>query len=153
MRELFERFSYRFQLWQKERSDEPAAGGNPLRIFAVVAVISLVADAYYIFGEHRIDAMIVVGAIAAIAFLFLYARHSIWAWYLVVIEGPVFLLLYWLLLAMGGLSRPPRPAPVGFHIGVTAFQIALLMGVTIWLFMLREPYSRYIADARSHQKT
>jgi hypothetical protein len=151
MRALFERFSYRFQLWKKERSDEPAGGGNPLRIFAVVAAISLIPDAYYIFGQHRIDAMIVIGVIAAIAFLFLYWRHSIWAWYLIVIEGPVFLLLYWLLLAVGGLSRPPRPAPLGFQIGVTAFQIALLVGVMIWLFMLREPYARYITDARSHQ--
>ena len=149
MRELFERFSYRFQLWQKERSDEPAAGGNPLRIFAVVAVVSLVGDAYYIVGQHRVDAMIILGIVSAAAFLFLYARLSMWAWYFVVIEGPVFLLLYWLLLAVGGLSRPPRPAPLGFHIAVSVFQIALLVGVMVWLFMLRGPYSRYTKDVRS----
>src|SRR5437879_5244435 len=106
MRELLERFTYRFQLWQKERQGigEPSGGGNPLRIFAFVAVVSIISDLYYVFMQHRIDAMIVLRMITAPAFLVLYVRSSIWAWYLAVAEGPIFLLLYWLLLAVGGLS-------------------------------------------------
>jgi hypothetical protein len=103
----------------------------------------------YVFMQHRIDAMIVLRMITAPVFLVLYMRSSMWAWYLAVAEGPVFLLLYWWLLALGGLSRPPRPVSYGFQIGVTVFQLVLLVGIMVWLFMLREPYSRYIAHARS----
>jgi hypothetical protein len=150
MREFIERFTYRFQLWQKERQwiGEPSGGGNPLRIFAFVAVVTIIGDLYYVFMQHRIDAMIALRMITAPAFLVLYVRFSIWAWYLAVAEGPIFLLLYWLLLAMGGLSRPLRPVSPGFQIGITIFQLVLLVGIMVWLFTLREPYSRYIADAR-----
>jgi hypothetical protein len=49
MRELIERFSYRFQLWQRERygdhwSADPTALRNPLRFVALVAVISVIID-------------------------------------------------------------------------------------------------------------
>ena len=91
MRELLERFTYCFQLWQKERQwmGEPAGGANPLRVFAFVAVVSLIGDACYVFGQHRIDAMIIFRTISLFVFLVLYLRLSIWAWYLVVAEGPL----------------------------------------------------------------
>jgi hypothetical protein len=154
MRELIERFSYRFQLWQKERygdqwAADPAVPRNPLRVFAVIALVSIAADLYYILFQHRVDALIVLGLISGAAFLVLYIRCSAWAWHLTVAQGPVFLLLFWLLFFLGGLSHPPRVHNVGFMSVVFLFQVALLVGVIVWLFWIRESYLRYVQDASS----
>ena len=128
---------------------EPAGGGNPLRIFVFIAVVSLIGDAYYVFGQHRIDAMIILRTLSSVLFLILYFRPSIWAWYLAVAEGPFFLLLYWLLRGIGGLSRPPRPAPASVQLVALVVQLAIVVGFVVWLFVVRERYFRYVTDARS----
>ena len=58
MRELIERFSYRFELGrEQERADRwgafPGAPRNPLQFVAVVAIMSVILDATEPFFFHR----------------------------------------------------------------------------------------------------
>ncbi|PYL27771.1 MAG: hypothetical protein DMF45_11195, partial [Verrucomicrobia bacterium] len=58
MRELIQRFTYRFQIWQRERYGDyspadPTAPRNPLRFVAIVAVMSVTLEVTQPFVFHR----------------------------------------------------------------------------------------------------
>src|SRR5713101_7430336 len=103
MRELIERFSYRFQLWQKERygdrwGADPTAPRNPLRLVALVAVMSIILDATEPFVFYRrFDIVAIVRIPAALLFLILYQSKSRWAWHLVVVWVPFAFFAYLIL--------------------------------------------------------
>src|SRR5438128_1015278 len=110
MRELIERFSYRFKLWQHERygdrwGADPRAPRNPLRIMAVLCVIFLILDATQPFFFHRAPyPLIFVRIPAALLFLMLYSSRSRWAWHVLVVWFLFSFVVYWT-LRVAGYSR------------------------------------------------
>lgn len=157
MRELIERFNYRFQLWQKERYEDhwgadPAASRNPLRFVAVVAVISLVIDATEPLVFHRaVDIAGIIRIPVALVFIILYQLKSRWAWHLIVAWWPFAFVAYWLLRFAGYLRYQPRVHSVAFNLGFIFFDVALFVAVLIWLIRARDRYFRYIQDAAAQQ--
>jgi hypothetical protein len=114
MRELIERFTYRFQLWQRERYYSPAdpTARNPLRFVAIVAVMSVILEVTEPFVFHRaFDVVAVIDISVAVLFLALYQSKSRWAWHLVVAWVPFTLLLYWI-LRLSGYARYPTACPL-----------------------------------------
>jgi hypothetical protein len=74
MRELIERFSYRFQLWQRERfgdySPADPVARNPLRFVAIVAVMSVILGLTGPFVFRRaFDVVAIIDIFVAMAFL------------------------------------------------------------------------------------
>jgi hypothetical protein len=157
MRELIERFSYRFQLWQKERygdhwGADPTAPRNPLRFVAVVAVMSVILDATEPFVFHRaFDVVSFVRIPAALLFLILYQSKSPRAWHLVVAWIPFGFFAYWILRFTGySLYQPRVHAPLSDFIA-GLLHVALSAAIFVWLLRVRERYFRYIQDATSQQ--
>lgn len=149
MRELIERFSYRFQLWQRERYGDhspadPTAPRNPLRLVAIVAVISIIVGVTEPFVFHRaFDVVGIMGISVALVFLVLYQARSRWAWHLVAAWLPFTLVLYWILRFAGYARYQPRVhSPAAEVIGVL-FQLTFSAAVLVWLFYIRERYFRY----------
>jgi hypothetical protein len=154
MRELIERFSYRFQLWQRERYGDyspadPAAPRNPLRFVAIVAIMSVILDATQPFVFHRaFDAVTAIHISAALVFLVLYQSRSRWAWHLVVAWGPFAALAYWILRLSGYARYQPRAHSLAGDLIGGLFQFAFVAAVLVWLFHIRERYFRYTHDAQ-----
>ena len=154
MRELLERFGYRFQLWQKERYGDyspadPATPRNPLRIIAIVAVISVVLGVTEPFVFRRtFDVVAVIDIFVAVAFLALYRSKSRWAWHLVVGWLPFKLLLYWVLRLAGYARYQPRAPSIAAEIIGVFFQLVFVAAVLVWLFRIRDRYLRYAEDTR-----
>jgi hypothetical protein len=157
MRELIERFSYRFQLWQKERygdhwGADPIVLRNPLRFVALVAVVSVVTDVTEPLVFHRaFDVLAFVRIPAAIAFLILYQSKSRWAWHLIVVWWPFAFLAYWILWFTGYSRYQSRVHSTGFDLGFAIFDVALSVAVLVWLLRIRERYIRYIQDTSSSE--
>ncbi len=157
MRELIERFSYRFQLWQKERygdhwGADPTALRNPLRFVALVAVMSVIIDVTEPLVFHRaFDVLVFVRIPAAVAFLILYQSKSRLAWHLIVVWWPFAFLAYWILRFTGYSRYQPRVHSTGFDLGFALFDVALFVAVLVWLLRIRERYIRYIQDANSSE--
>ena len=157
MRELIERFSYRFQLWQKERygdhsGADPTAPRNPLKFVALVAVMSVILDAMEPFVFHRaFDIVAIIRIPIALAFLILYQSKSPYAWHLVVAWLPLTFFAYWILRFAGYSRYQPRVhAPVSELIAAV-LHVAITAAVLFWLFRARQRYLRYIEDARLQQ--
>jgi len=157
MRELIERFSYRFQLWQKERygdhwGADPTAPRNPLRFVAVVAVMSVILDATEPFVFHRaFDVVSFVRILAALLFLILYQSKSPWAWHLVVAWIPFGFFAYWILRFTGySLYQPRVHTPLSDFIA-GLLHVAFSAAIFVWLLRVHERYFRYIQDATSQQ--
>jgi hypothetical protein len=153
MRELIELFSYRFQLWQKERygdhrGADPRAPRNPLRFVVIVAIMSVILDATEPFILHRaFDTLNILHISVPLLFLVLYQSKSRWTWHLVVAWIPFTVLLYWV-LRLGGYARyQPRIHSLGSELVGVSFQFAFLVAVLLWLGRIRERYFRYIEDA------
>jgi hypothetical protein len=157
MRELIERFGYRFQLWQRERYGDhlpadPTAPRNPLRFVAIVAVISLVLDTTEPFVFHRaFDFVAIVRIPLALLFLVLYQSKSPWAWHLVAAWVPFSFFAYWILRFSGYPRYQPRVHSLAFDWGFALFEIALSAAIFIWLLRVRARYYRYIENARSSE--
>ena len=101
MRKLVERFSYRFQLWRRERygdySPADPTARNPLRFVALVAVMSVILGVIESFVFHRaFDLVAIIDFSVAVASLALYQSKSRWAWHLVIAWVPFTLVLYWI---------------------------------------------------------
>src|SRR5207249_12024292 len=130
MRELIERFSYRFQLWQRERYGDyspadPKAPRNPLRFVAIVAVMSLVLEVTEPFVFHgAFDVVAIIDISVAVAFLALYQSKSRWAWHLLVTWVPFTLLLYWILRLSGYPRYQPRVHSLAAEVIGDLFQLA-----------------------------
>ena len=148
MRELIERFSYRYQLWREERESErwgpDPAQRNPLRYVAggLLGLIILTIIGPFIF--HRplrvIDAFFIP---AAVLFLILYSRQSRWAWHTCVAWVLFTFFIYWTLWLSG---YSPYQARAHESILVTfVFHAALCAYFLVWLFRRRDSYFRYIA--------
>ncbi len=154
MRELIERFSYRFQLWQRERYGDyspadPKAPRNPLRFVAIVAVMSVIVGLTEPFVFHRaFDVVTIIEISVALVVFVLYQSKSRLAWHLVVAWVPFTLLLYWILRLSGYARYQPRVHswPVEF-IG-DLFQFAFLAAMLVWLLHIRDHYFRYTKDAQ-----
>ena len=119
MRELIERFSYRFQRWQRQRygdhlGADPSAPRNPLRFIALVAVMSVILDATEPFVFHRtFDIVSIIRTPVALPFLILCQSKSPYAWHVVVAWLPLALFAYWVLRLAGYSGYQPRVhAPV-----------------------------------------
>jgi hypothetical protein len=157
MRELIERFSYRFKLWQHERygdrwGADPTAPRNPLRIMAVLCVFFLILDATQPFFLHRApDPLIFVRIPAALLFLVLYSSRSRWAWQVLVVWFLFSFVVYWTLRIAGYPRFQPRGGAVHFQIEFALFDGALTAAIVIWLFWTRERYFRYIEDCRAEK--
>jgi hypothetical protein len=157
MRELIERFSYRFQLWQKGRygdhwGADPAAPRNPLRFVAMVAVMSLILDTTEPFVFHRaFDVVAIVRIPAALLFIILYQSKSQWAWHLVATWVPFGFFAYWILRFSGYSRYQPRVHSPAFDWGFALFDIALSAAIFVWLIRVRERYFRYLQDASSSE--
>ena len=155
MRELIERFGYRFQLWQRERygdrwGADPTAPRNPLRFVAIVAIISMIQGVAEPFVFHRaFEVVIIIDISVALAFLALYLSKSRWAWHLVIAWVPLEAVLYWILRVSGYARYQPRVhSPVWDLVGVL-FQFAFVFAVVWWLVRIRQRYLDYIVYARS----
>ncbi len=158
MRELIERFGYRFKLWQQERygdrwGADPTAPRNPLRIMAVLCVIFLILDATQPFLFHRApDALVFVRVPAALLFLVLYSSRSRRAWHVLVAWFVLTFVVYWSLRAIGySRFQPPHGATPLFSVGFAVFDVALTTALLIWLFRNRERYFRYLEDCRAER--
>ena len=153
MRELIERFTYRFQLWQRERygdySPADPTARNPLRFVAIVAVISVILEVTEPFVFHRaFDVVAVIDISVAVLFLALYQSKSRWAWHLVVAWVPFTLLLYWILRLSGYSRYQPRVQSFPAEIVGDLFQFAFFALVLLWLCRIRDRYFRYTQDAQ-----
>jgi hypothetical protein len=153
MRALFERFSYRFQLWQRERygdySPADPTDRNPLRFFAIVAVMSVILRLTEPFLFHRaFDVIAITNVFAAVAFLTLYRSKSRWAWHLVVAWVPFMVLAYWILRLSGDARYQPRVESLASELIGGLFQFLFLTAVLVWLFHVRERYFRYTEHAK-----
>ena len=157
MRELIERFSYRFKLWQHERygdrwGADPTAPRNPLRIMAVLCVFFLILDATRSFVFHRApDALVFVRIPAALLFLVLYSSRSRQAWDVLVAWFVLTFVVYWSLRAIGYSRFQPHGATPLFSVGFAVFDVALTTALLIWLFRTRERYFRYLEDCRAEK--
>ena len=157
MRELIDRFIYRFQLWQKERygdrwGADPTAPRNPLTVLAALGVILLVLDAAGPFVFHRrLDILAVLRIAATIVFLFLYWSASRWAWHVVVGWIVFSFVAYWSLRIAGYGPYQPRAAAAGFDVAFALFDVALTAGVLFWLFWIRGRYFHYVSNAHSNE--
>jgi hypothetical protein len=157
MRELVERFSYRFQLWQKEcygdhSPADPTAPRNPLRFVALVAVMSIILDATEPFLFHRaFDVVAIVRIPVALAFLIFYQSKSQWAWLLVVAWVLLGFFAYWALRLAGySLYQPRVHRPVWDFVFALVY-FGILAVVFVWLLRVRQRYFRYIEDATSER--
>ena len=154
MRELIERFSYRFQLWQSERYGDyspadPTAPRNPLRFVAIVAVMSVVFGVTEPFVLHRaFDVVAIMDISVAVLFLALYQSKSRWAWHLLVAWLPFTILLYWILRLSGYARYQPRVHSLAAEVIGVLFQLTFLAAVLVWLFYIRDRYFRYTEHAQ-----
>jgi hypothetical protein len=154
MRELIERFSYRFQLWQRERYGDyspadPKAPRNPLRFVAIVAVMSVILEVTEPFVFHRaFDLVAIVDIFVAVIFLAFYQSKSRWAWHLVVAWVPFTLVLYWILRLSGYARYQPRVHSLAAEVIGDLFQFAFFAAVLVWLLRIRDRYFRYSEDAQ-----
>jgi hypothetical protein len=153
MRDLIERFSYRFQVWQRERygdySPADPTARDPLRFVAVVAVMSVILGVTAPFVFHReFDVVAMTDIFVALVFLALYHSKSRWAWHLVVAWVPFTLVLYWI-LRLGGYSRyQPRLHSLAAEVIGYFFQLAFFVAVLVWLFHIRDRYFKYTEHAQ-----
>lgn len=121
MRELIERFSYRLQLWQKERYDDhlgadPTAPRNPLRFVALVAVMSAIIDVTEPLLFHRaFDVLAIVRIPTAVAFLVLYQSKSPWAWHVIIAWWPFAFFAFWMLRFIGYSRYQSRVHSLAFE--------------------------------------
>jgi hypothetical protein len=154
MRELIERFTYRLQLWQRERYDDyspadPTALRNPLRFVAVLAVMSIILDATEPFVFHRAFDMVPFVRIAvALAFLILYQSKSQYAWHLVIAWVPFAFFGYWILRFTGYSLYQPRVHSSLAYVIFGMLHLGISLGIFVWLVRIREHYFRYIQDAQ-----
>jgi len=157
MRELIERFAYRFQLWQKERygdrwGADPTAPRNPLTVLAALSLIFLVLDAAGPLLFHRpIDLLTFVRIPATVAFLFLYWSASRWAWHIVVGWMIFSFIAYWSLRLIGYTPYQSRPAAARFDVAFALFDVVLTAGILCWLFWIRDRYYHYVSRAHSNE--
>jgi hypothetical protein len=156
MRELIERFSYRFQLWQRERygdySPADPSVRNPLRVVAIVAIISVILNATGPFVFHRaFDTLNILHISAALLFLILYQSKSRWAWHLVIAWVPFTVAAYWILRLSGYARYQPRVHSLAGDLIGALFQFVFLTALLVWLLRVRERYFRYIGDPTSHE--
>ena len=156
MRELIDRFGYRFRLWQGERYGDYSAADptarNPLRVVAFVAVMSVVLGLTEPFVFHRaFDLVALINIALAAVFLALYRLKSHWAWHLVLGSVPFTLLLYWVLRLSGYAHYQPRVHSFAAEAIGICFQLAFFIAVLVWLFHIRDRYFRYIEEA--HERT
>ena len=157
MRDLIERFSYRFQLWQKERygdhlGADPTAPRNPLRFVALVAVVSVILDVTEPFVFHRaFDIVAIVRIPAALLFLALYQWKSPWAWYLVAVWIPFAFFAYWILRFTGYSLYQPRVHTLLSDLMTGLLHVAVSAAIFVWLLRVRERCFRYIQDASPEQ--
>jgi hypothetical protein len=155
MRELIERFSYRFQLWQKERYGDYSPADpkclNPLRYVAFAALALTIMDVAEPFIFHRaMDVISIMHIPVALLFLLLYQFRSRWAWHVVAAWVLLSFFGYWI-LRLSGLSRyQPRPHEPSIFF-VVVFHAALCAGLFIWVWRARERYFRYLEDNRPNQ--
>ena len=157
MRELIQRFGYRFQLSQRERYGyhlpaDPTAPQNPLRLVAIVAIISVIIGVTEPFVFHRaFDFIAIIDISVACLFLVLYVSKSRWAWGLVVAWLPLGAVFYRILRVCGYARYQPRVhSPVWDLVGVL-FQFAFVFAVVWWLVRIRQRYLDYIVYARSEE--
>jgi len=153
MRELIERFSYRFHLWQRERygdySPADRTARNPLRFVAIGAVMSAILGVTEPFVFHRaFDVIAIIDIFVAVVFLALYQSKSHWAWHLVVAWLPFTLVIYWI-LRLGGYARyQPRAHSLAAEVIGGLLQLAFFAAVLFWLLHIRDRYFRYTEDAQ-----
>jgi hypothetical protein len=154
MRELIERFSYRFQLWQRERHGDyspadPTAPRKLLRFVAIVAVMSVILGVTQPFVFHRaFDVVAIIDISVTVVFLALYQSKSRWAWHLVVAWVPFTLVLYWILRLSGYARYQPRVHSLVAEVIGDLFQFVFFAGVLAWLLHVRDRYFRYTEDAQ-----
>jgi hypothetical protein len=154
VRELIERFSYRFHLWQRERYGDyspadPTAPRNPLRFVAIVAVMSVILGVTQPFVFHRaFDVVAIIDISVAVVFFALYQSKSRWTWHLVVAWVPFTLVLYWILRLSGYARYQPRVHSLAAEIIDDLFQFAFFAAVLVWLLRIRDRYFRYSEDAQ-----
>ncbi len=157
MRALLDRFTYRFQLWHRDRYGDrwgagPTAPRNPLTVIAVLSVIFLILDATEPFVFHRrLDILAFVGIPATLAFLVLYWSASRWAWHVPVGWMVFSFVAYWSLRFGGYAPYQPQAAAARFPVAFALFDIVLTAGTLIWLFWIRERYFQYVSDSRSNE--
>ena len=154
MRELIQRFTYRFQIWQRERYGDyspadPTAPRNPLRFVAIVAVMSVTLEVTQPFVFHRaFDVVAIIDISVAVVFLALYQSKSRWAWHLVVAWVPFTLVLYWILRLIGYARYQPRVHSLAAEVIGDLFLFAFFAAVLVWVLHIRDRYFRYTEDAQ-----
>jgi hypothetical protein len=157
MRELIERFSYRFQLWKRERygdrgGADPTALRNPLWLVALVVLVGVVTDAAEPFLFHRaFDAVSAIRVAIALAFLILYQSKSRWAWHVVVAWLPFAFFSYWTLRFAGYSRYQPRVHSPMSAIVTAVVDVVITAALLLWFFRIRDRYFRYIQYARRQQ--
>jgi hypothetical protein len=155
MRELIERFGYRFQLWQRERYGDYAPADpkcqNPLRYVAFAALALTIMDVAAPLVFHRaMDVMEIVQIPVAILFLVLYQLRSRWAWHVVAAWIPFGFFAYWILRSSGYSRYQPRPHEPSV-VFTAVFHAALCAGLFLWVIRARTRYFRYLQDERPNQ--
>jgi hypothetical protein len=153
MRELIERFSYRYQLWREEQEGErwgpDPTRRNPLRYIAAVVMLGVILDIAQPFVFHRAPRVLELASIpVSVLFLILYFRYSKWAWYICVGWLMLGFLAYWFLYFAGYAPYQLRPRQPSVFV-VLIPHIILTAALIGWFFWVRERYFRFIRDASS----
>jgi hypothetical protein len=153
VRELIERFSYRYQLWREEQEAErwgpDSAQRNPLRYVAGGLLVGIILALIEPWLFHRPARVLDIAFVpAALIFLILYRRNSKFAWHICVFWVLFTFFAYWVFRLAGYQPYQPRAHEnVSFtllsHVVLCAFSL-------IWLFRMRERYFRYIDATFSH---
>src|ERR1700676_1116918 len=147
MRELIERFTYRYQLWREEqeteRWDPDPTRRNPLRYVAGAAIIGVALGVAQPFVFHRAPQVLEIAAIpTALAFLILYYCHSRWAWHLCVAWILFAFIAYWILRVVGYAPYQPRPRAPLSTVVILLLDVMVSAAVLYWLFHVRDRYFR-----------
>ena len=88
MRELIERFAYRYQIWRDEhRAERGRHDRNPLIPFAIIAVALVAWDIYGAISSHHIEWRTIEVNLLFIAFLVLCVWRPRWAWIMFLFWG------------------------------------------------------------------
>ena len=120
------------------RVNPPAKPRNPLWFVAIAFLLTLPFDFYSYIGQSFLTAFGLVVIAAKLVFLFLYIRHSRFAWHVGVAVTAAITPLSLLLTRIG--SAPEQRA----H-SHPLFELGVVVVLLIYLWNIRERYRHYVA--------
>ena len=117
----------------------PAKPKNPFWFVAIAFLLTLPFDFYWYIGQSFLTAFGLVVIAAKLVFLFLYIRHSRFAWHVGVAVTAAITPLSLLLTRIG---RAPEERAHSHPL----FELSVVVVLLIYLWHIRERYRHYVED-------